>query len=754
MRVYCLTHKTSSVMDGTSPVLCKRGAHALGASPSDENSRDRWEYCCNCQNFWRLTHDGQAAAQCPQCDRELRPRYLCERCHTLTSESPTSPIGNKDFTLTPAGAPEPSCPGCGRRPAGRLNEHTCEPLAATYRTALDACPFCRSEIATPPAFPLSVTEFLRQVRAGKKEVGQDQRTGLLVESPEGAFVLAAGGAFASRPVVVPRAARFGSKEDFYNHYQSFYACDEPGPGEVRILYPCAVEAADGGWKLKDLGRLEVVGAPPHQADWAAGAPEQSVYGARPQPQPVTRPCPACGAAVKVGHNFCKQCGRRLDADGDSPGDEEPAPAADTDTRHDQPWDSGAAVEGTPPPGSYQPPGTTVATEPGPPSVTGKTAALAAAAVIGIVLVVGVVIVGTANKSVAGKLDKAIAAGNLFAPAGESAYDLYRQFKTENPDAATLKRYEERLYPLLTQRPQQMIDEVASTTGRDASASEWIEAQQMLAWASELRPSDKSLSARGAFCAGRASYVNEDRDAALKSFMRARELDPGWAQPDNSVGVIYNEKKQYATARQYLAEAIDEAPQWALPYNNMGTSYFYQKDYYQAAGWYRKALEREPQWARPHAWLGSIAVEQKDYCTAAEEFQTALDLATPNMSNWNPQTIRDRLDKAKQKCQGSDVGAGKRIRFGAGGTTASLSGTTGGTDAYVLGALATQVMTISLSSQADNARMQLLNPRGETLGGGTWWSGTLGETGDYRIHVEATSEVASYTLQVTIPPPSR
>ncbi len=105
MRVYCLTHKTSSVVDGTSPVLCKRGAHALGASPSDENSRDRWEFCCNCQNFWRLTHDGQAAAQCPQCDRELRPRYLCERCHTLTSESPTSPIGNKDFTLTPAGAP-------------------------------------------------------------------------------------------------------------------------------------------------------------------------------------------------------------------------------------------------------------------------------------------------------------------------------------------------------------------------------------------------------------------------------------------------------------------------------------------------------------------------------------------------------------------------------------------------------------------------------------------------------------------------
>lgn len=750
MRVYCLTHKTSSVVDGTSPVLCKRGAHALGGSPSDENSRDRWEFCCNCQNFWRLTHDGQAAAQCPQCDRELKPRYLCERCHTLTSESPTSPLGKKDFTLTPAGAPDPSCPGCGRRPAGRLNEHACKPLAATFRTALDACPFCRDEIATPLSFPISVAEFLRQIRTGKKEVGHDQRTGLLVESPEGAFVLAAGGAYASQPVVVPRATRLSSKQDFYNYYQSCYACDEPGPGEVRLLYPCSVEAADGGWKLKELGRLEVIGAAPHQADWVPEVPDPFGHGA--PPQLTTRPCPACGAAVKVGHNFCKQCGRHMDADGGSPPDEEPAPAAGTAAPQEQPWHSGDADD-VAPPESYQLHGSTAA-EPSPPSVTGKTAGLVVAVFVGIALVVGAVVVGTANRSVAGKLDKAIAAGNLFSPSGESAYDLYRQFKTENPDAATLKRYEERLYPLLTQWPQQMIDAVASTTGGDSSASEWLEAQRMLAWASELRPSDKAVAARAAFCGGRAAYVNEDRDAALKSFMRARELDPSWALPDNSTGLIYNEKKQYATARQYLEEAIGKVPHWAPPYNNMGTSYFYQKDYDQAAAWYRKALEREPKWARPHAWLGTIAYRQKEYCTAAEEFQTALDLATPNMSNWNPQKIQEELDQSRQRCGSGETGAEKRIRFGAGGTTASVSGTTGGRDAYVLGALATQVMTVSLSSQSDNARMQVVNSRGENLGGGALWSGTLEETGDYRIYVEATRDVASYTLQVTIPPPSR
>jgi len=70
-----------------------------------------------------------------------------------------------------------------------------------------------------------------------------------------------------------------------------------------------------------------------------------------------------------------------------------------------------------------------------------------------------------------------------------------KLKSENPDAATLRRYEDQLYSLLTQRPQQMITDVASTTGRDAPASEWVEAQRMLTWASELRPSDKSLAAR-------------------------------------------------------------------------------------------------------------------------------------------------------------------------------------------------------------------------------------------------------------------
>ena len=124
-----------------------------------------------------------------------------------------------------------------------------------------------------------------------------------------------------------------------------------------------------------------------------------------------------------------------------------------------------------------------------------------------------------------------------------------------------------------------------------------------------------------------------------------------------------------------------------------------------------------------------------------------------MGNWNPQTIKERLDKARQRC-GSSAVPEKRIRFGAGGTTASVSGTTGGKDAYVLGAMASQVMTVSLSSEKDNARMQVMNPRGENLGSGTRWSGTLSETGDYRVYVEATSDVASYTLQVTIPPPTR
>ena len=121
-------------------------------------------------------------------------------------------------------------------------------------------------------------------------------------------------------------------------------------------------------------------------------------------------------------------------------------------------------------------------------------------------------------------------------------------------------------------------------------------------------------------------------------------------PANSVGIIYNERKEWQTARQFLLEAIHRDTNWAIPYNNLGTSYFFEKNDQQAWSYYQQAVERAPNWARPHAWLGDLAMRKKDYGVAVEEYQKVLDLSHADNTSLDLNEIRKRLDQAKSKSQ--------------------------------------------------------------------------------------------------------
>ena len=452
--------------------------------------------------------------------------------------------------------------------------------------------------------------------------------------------------------------------------------------------------------------------------------------------------------MKPGFRFCKRCGHRREADAEHEPEDvtlvAPHPAPPPDVPDPANFSST----------TFEPPLTPSV----PPPRKKKFLGLIIAVIAGGALIIGAVVIGMSRNTSEKKLQRAIASGNLLSPSGESAYDYYRKLQSEGADPAVLKTHEEKLLPLLKQKPQELIAQVVSTSGRNVTAIEWDEAEKMMQWANEINPRDKSLAAWAAYSAGRAAYAREDRKVALESWLRARELDDSWELPNNGIGVIYNERKQYSTARQYLEQAIRQAPQWPLPYNNMGTSYYLEGNYYSAAKYYEQARDLAPEWARPHAWLGSIANQQKDYCGAAREYQLAHDLETPDMSNWNSASIIRQLELAKRRCELStgETSDARRILFGPGGTQATVTGTTEDTDSYVLGAKATQVMTVSLSSTRNNARLHVLDTQRNTLtnpNDATWWSGTLSTTGDYIIMVEATESVTNYTLQVNIPPPT-
>jgi len=105
-----------------------------------------------------------------------------------------------------------------------------------------------------------------------------------------------------------------------------------------------------------------------------------------------------------------------------------------------------------------------------------------------------------------------------------------------------------------------------------------------------------------------------------------------------------------------------------------------------------------------------------------------------------------------------VADAKRITFAAGATSATMQGNLvkHGIDRYVLKAEAGQTMTVKVTAPM-NVVFSISGANGDVLkssgAGASSWGGTLRATQDYTIALNASDgNPASYTLQVTIPPP--
>lgn len=101
---------------------------------------------------------------------------------------------------------------------------------------------------------------------------------------------------------------------------------------------------------------------------------------------------------------------------------------------------------------------------------------------------------------------------------------------------------------------------------------------------------------------------------------------------------------------------------------------------------------------------------------------------------------------------------QRITFAAGATSATVQGTldTGGTQSYVLGAVVSQNMTVTVTASGGTVGLKVVTPGGlmilDPSQGQTSWSGPLPETGDYTLAVvHLSGGTATYSMTVDIPP---
>jgi tetratricopeptide (TPR) repeat protein len=619
IRVYCPTHKVNFDIAARQTIECSSGTHTLARDFPAENF---WEYCCDCQHYWPIDAGCKASDECPVCERKLRRRSLCAECKVISVESDNAGR-RKTFAISAQGIVTPTCPGCLQRASSQSFEHQCQDFAQAFFTTREACPFCDEALEPPPAFPCSVAAYLEKLPRSAVSVKFNPETGLVQQATVGECYLTPVAGESALSIVIPKSASLKSKQDYYDFYYELFNCENPAAGEVTIANPAVVEAVEGGWQLRDAGSIEIKPGP------------------QPQVTDQTKTiCAACGTEANAGHAFCKRCGTRLTAE---------TSARSTSAASQADPNRILYAEATPltPQPAYESPAPPVQSSGLQPktilSVAGGVAAL------GILITIIVVVTGN-NKTrlLQQRLDTAIARGQFLTPTTDNAHELYNQLKNSGASEETLRSYREKLVPPLTNPVYQMINSFMAPGADDPPLTDWQSAYESLHWASELKPEDKGLSARSAYCEGRVAFLTKNEDRAIEAWTRAGNADKSWPLPVNGIGLIYTSRKNYSTARTYYFDAVQRDPNWAYPYNNIGTSYYMERNYDEARTYYQKAVQLAPQWARPHSWLGDIAMRENDYATAIQEFSLVFDAGATGTKNMELGKIQKQLDLARQR----------------------------------------------------------------------------------------------------------
>lgn len=633
IRVYCPVHKVGFTAAGAT-IECSSQKHTLARSfPHDSF----WEYCCDCQHYWPLdaARGNTASGECPACERQIVRRFICQDCQVISVES-DDPGRRKAFSISPQGVPNPACPGCLSRSFSAGLDHDCADFGALFVTQRPACPFCDEALELPPNFPCSVADYVEKLRVPTTVLQFEPESNALTQSASGHYILIEKVRGYALPIVIPKATKLSSKQDYYNTYYELFNCDNPATGEVVVLSPAIVEKTESGWQLREAGFIDIKPDP---------AAQPAASTAR-----VQVPCAACGLLGDVGHAFCQTCG------GPMLGQQTAEPVV-------TPLQASAHATAAPVPNpdiafdrfeedqSRQ----NVVSVPGSESALpwkGILVGVVAVGLVGLVIAMGVIsksgILPTGELSVERKLDRAIAAGNLFGPTNENAHDLFYELKSSGASDEMLRPYREKLTPLLTRHGYQLATNLMQIGYDEPDSTEWLEAAKSLDWAQELNPNNSFIAARAAYSRGRAAYLQKELDEALKSWTSAADLDKSWVLPVNGLGMVHTAKKNWESARSYFFQALKRDANWPFPEENIGNTYWEEKDYATAKEFYRKAIGKAPNWSKPHLHLAYIAVVEKDYSTAVSEFEIALSSDAIGLKGREPAIAQKALEKARQK----------------------------------------------------------------------------------------------------------
>jgi len=127
--------------------------------------------------------------------------------------------------------------------------------------------------------------------------------------------------------------------------------------------------------------------------------------------------------------------------------------------------------------------------------------------------------------------------------------------------------------------------------------------------------------------GIAYHQMQDLNAARRSYRRAIELNPDYAQAINNLASVEYARNRYRDAILTYLRALELNPGDAVIYGNLGTAYFAREEFEYATQSFRYALMLDPEVFRRSGRVGTIVQARDDSDPAAFNFYMAKTYAS-------------------------------------------------------------------------------------------------------------------------------
>ncbi|MGH9630628.1 MAG: caspase family protein [Bryobacteraceae bacterium] len=272
-----------------------------------------------------------------------------------------------------------------------------------------------------------------------------------------------------------------------------------------------------------------------------------------------------------------------------------------------------------------------------------------------------------------RLQTLIRQGKLLGPDGAWQFYKSQAFSVEQRPAV-----DSMIAAALEGAGQECVNDYVQSTGAGLKRAMLQRAVEAYGLLRTMRPADRGLEARHAFCQGRAQIASGEFNAAEQSLRASLAIEPDFACAQNALGVALSRLERPREAREAFEAASRLTPEWALPplqlaqqritagdlrgalphleaavrfnpravgarwslmrlYRVLGRN----KDFERQA---QETIELEPEYAPAYLELGMYFESRRDYAQAEKAFEAYLVLA-PNYADSDE--IRKRVERTRR-----------------------------------------------------------------------------------------------------------